>query len=179
MASVIKIGFLGAGNVNFGGAEGPWDHASRLEKMSGLKFVGIADPLTKRAEEVLATRKKGPAGHMYDECKVFISLEAMVSQAAPDAVIVGTPPFVRGSLTPGKDLERQLVNSDIHVFAEKPLTSDSPEDLLKYSAALEESLAAHKDVVLSVGYMFRLGAIDNYQHYHFQPKQLGVKAYWV
>ena len=31
MASVVHVGFVGSGAVNFGGAEGPWDHSKRLQ----------------------------------------------------------------------------------------------------------------------------------------------------
>jgi len=33
-AKIVKVAFIGAGCVNFGGAEGPWDHASRIENMA-------------------------------------------------------------------------------------------------------------------------------------------------
>ena len=48
----MKIAFLGAGFVNFGGLEGPWDHASRLEKIEGIEVVAIVDPLTEKASAV-------------------------------------------------------------------------------------------------------------------------------
>lgn len=51
---VLQIGFVGAGAVNFGGGEGPWDHASQLEKIGGIRVVGIADPDTARAHKALA-----------------------------------------------------------------------------------------------------------------------------
>ena len=34
---VLRVGFVGAGAVNFGGPEGPWDHATRLEKIGGVE----------------------------------------------------------------------------------------------------------------------------------------------
>jgi len=53
--SFMRIGFVGAGQVNFGGGEGPWDHASRLEKLFPrypLEIVGIADPDLERCKRV-------------------------------------------------------------------------------------------------------------------------------
>lgn len=42
MAEVLRIGFVGAGNANFGGGEGPWDHmppgSRRLEGLELLEF---------------------------------------------------------------------------------------------------------------------------------------------
>ena len=61
----IRIAFIGAGAVNFGGAEGPWDHATRIEKLHltrkqfeslqnvDFSVVGIADPDIERAMKVL------------------------------------------------------------------------------------------------------------------------------
>ena len=34
---VLRVGFVGAGKVNFGGSEGPWDHASRLERIGNIE----------------------------------------------------------------------------------------------------------------------------------------------
>ena len=51
----MRIAFLGAGFVNFGTTEGPWDHASRLEKMPGVEVVAIVEPLKEKAEKVNRT----------------------------------------------------------------------------------------------------------------------------
>ena len=42
MTEMLRVGFLGAGYVNFGGGT-VWDHASRLEKIDGIEIVAIAD----------------------------------------------------------------------------------------------------------------------------------------
>ena len=34
---ILQVAFIGAGAINFGGAEGPWDHATRLEKLGGVE----------------------------------------------------------------------------------------------------------------------------------------------
>ena len=57
MANQLRIAFIGAGGVNFGGAEGPWDHASRLEKIGDVSVAGVADPDTARATRVLQARQ--------------------------------------------------------------------------------------------------------------------------
>ena len=35
----LRVGFVGAGAVNFGSGGLPWDHASRLEKIGGVQVV--------------------------------------------------------------------------------------------------------------------------------------------
>jgi len=58
---MLHIAFCGAGQVNFGGGEGPWNHAKRLEQLNGsvqsrsgtpvgLKIVAIYDPFRAGAE---------------------------------------------------------------------------------------------------------------------------------
>ncbi len=54
----------------------------------------------------------------------------------------------------GRDVELQLVNAGIHVFCEKPVTTLSPEDYAEYSKTVAEG-AEKKNVIFSVGYMFR------------------------
>ena len=35
---VLKLGYVGAGGINFGTPEGPWNHAAKLEKFDGEQF---------------------------------------------------------------------------------------------------------------------------------------------
>lgn len=46
MAGDLTEAFVGAGSINVGGAPGPWDHASRLDKIGGTKMVALVDPET-------------------------------------------------------------------------------------------------------------------------------------
>ena len=80
----MRIGFVGAGNINFGGPGVPWDHASRLEKIGGVQFVGIADVDAERAKAVLSSRQAGSHGHLYQHCKVRIKCGAKRSCRSPD-----------------------------------------------------------------------------------------------
>ena len=90
--SALKIAYIGAGAVNFGGAEGPWNHSARLEKLGGVHFVAIVDPLVERAKSLLETKLKGPSASMYSECCVLPSYKDVLKMEArtkPDAVFVG------------------------------------------------------------------------------------------
>ena len=149
----VKIGFVGAGGVNFGGAEGPWDHASRLETIGGIAVVGVADLDTDRAEKALAARRAGRASEMYSQARAFGDLREMLTEAQPDAVFVGLPPECHGLAEPPNDAELVCADAGVHVFLEKPLASVLPEQL----APVAESLAAAAEggLIVSVGYMFR------------------------
>ena len=98
---MISVAFIGAGAVNFGGGDGPWDHATRLERIDGVKVIAIVDPLTQKAEGVLEKRWNSAHGSMYKECKVYPSIAVMLESVKPDAAFIGTPPFFRGSMEHG------------------------------------------------------------------------------
>lgn len=152
MAQELKIAFIGAGAVNFGGGEGPWDHASRLEKIGGVRVVGVADPGTDRAQAQLA-RRHGP---MYAGARVFGSYVDMLRETRPDAVWVGVPPNVHGTAEQGKDIELACVDAGVHVFVEKPLSCARPELVRPVADAVTKA-----SIITSVGYMFRYArAID-------------------
>ena len=89
MASVVRVGFVGSGAVNFGGAEGPWDHSKRLQllaKQFNLHFVGVADPLTEKAKAVVDGRLSTEFAPLYKECGVYDSHQRMMAEARPDVV---------------------------------------------------------------------------------------------
>jgi predicted dehydrogenase len=153
MADDLRIGFVGAGGVNFGGAEGPWDHATRLETIEGLAVVGLADPDAARAEGVLARRRAGPNGGMYSAAAVYPDARRMLADARPDAVFIGVPPNAHGGTAPPTDTELACAAAGVHMFIEKPLACVPPEELTPVAEAL--SAAADKGLIVSVGYMFR------------------------
>jgi predicted dehydrogenase len=149
----LRIGFIGAGAVNFGGGEGPWDHAGRLEKIGGVRIVGIADPDTARARKVLAARRKGPASAMYAEAAVDADFRSMIGRTRPDAVFIGVPPAAHAAARPPGDIELVCAAAGVHMFIEKPLAAVPPEKLAPVAEAMRK--AARKGLVISVGYMFR------------------------
>ncbi len=153
MADNLKIAFVGAGGVNFGGAEGPWDHATRLEAIPGLSVVGLADPDTARAESVLAGRRAGPGGAMYAAAGVYPDVGRMLAEASPDAVFIGVPPNAHGGWASPTDIELACAAAGVHMFIEKPLACVPPEELAPVAEGLAEASAT--GLIVSVGYMFR------------------------
>lgn len=74
-------------------------------------------------------------------------------------VFLGTPPVARGGSSAPVELD--LVNGGAHVFAEKPVSLAPPDDVIKYTANLEQAAHSHSDGVrrvVNVGYMFRHSA---------------------
>ena len=148
----IRIGFIGAGYVNFGGGEGPWDHASRLERLEGVRIVGVSDPCRERAQAVLAGRTS-PA---FEGAQAYATPRELLEQGRPDVVWIGVPPNAHGTLETSRDLELACAKAGVHLFIEKPLSNAEPEAVRPLCNALQQS-----NVLVSVGYMFRYSrAID-------------------
>ena len=85
----LRVLFVGAGAVNFGGAEGPWDHSRRLETLEGIKIVGIADPDYPKASAVLEEKRRCPHSSAYQECSVYRSCAEALDAAKPDVAFIG------------------------------------------------------------------------------------------
>ena len=47
---LIKLGWIGAGGINFGSLEGPWNHAVRMQKQNNVQFTAVVDPNVKAAQ---------------------------------------------------------------------------------------------------------------------------------
>jgi len=170
----VRVAFIGAGGVNFGGAEGPWDHASRLERIGGVTVVGAADLEVARAQRVLAERLAGPAAGMYAQAKAFADLGQMLAEARPHAVFVGLPPECHGLTSPPGDDELACAAAGVHIFLEKPLGSMPPERLAPVADALDE--AAGQGLIVSVGYMLRYGRAIDKMRQLIAEAPLGVRA---
>ena len=90
MAAELRIVFIGSGAVNFGGAEGPWDHSRRLEQLGGIKVVAIADPDLPKAQEVLKRKQGGPHGDLYSDCQLYADYKDALAATKPDIAFIGT-----------------------------------------------------------------------------------------
>jgi len=151
-ASLLRVGFIGAGSVNFGGGEGPWDHASRLEQIEGLQVVGVADPNVDGAKKKLAERSSA----MFNGARVFGDYRQMLDQAKPGVIWIGVPPNVHGTAEDGLDVELQCAEAGAHLFVEKPLSAFRPERVRPVLDAIKKS-----GVISGVGYMFRYSKAIN------------------
>ena len=121
----VKVAFIGAGGINFGSPEGPWNHSARLQLLPDVTFSAIVDPNQKLAQERIDTLQKGtvifgiwtsivwhtfcsvplfvPVGEHGDKwknTKVFPNYQAMLDDAAskPTAAFIGLPPKYHGAL---------------------------------------------------------------------------------
>lgn len=162
----LKFAFVGAGQVNFGGGEGPWNHAKRLEQIDtitqndkevkvSISVVGIADAYEDFANKVLENqRKKSLKPEMWKDTKVFSSATTMVETLEKiDAVIVGVPPAAHGTTKSPHNFEMICATKGIHMLIEKPISCYPLDDVDQVAKTLSE--AEENGVVISVAYMFR------------------------
>ena len=65
----VRVVFVGAGQINFGSPEGPWNHSFRLEHKLGprLKVMALIDPITENAEDVLKKKRESFVICAYNE----------------------------------------------------------------------------------------------------------------
>lgn len=85
----FNVLLVGAGEINFGSVEGPWNHSRRLESKLGtsLRVVGLVDPDQSRAAAALAGKQASDAAPAYASCKTF----STVAEAA-ESLSNGLPP---------------------------------------------------------------------------------------
>jgi predicted dehydrogenase len=171
MAKSVKVAFIGAGCVNFGGAEGPWDHASRIENMAKIAqheigsdkitlsvcVVGIADVDLRRAQAVLDIRRQKEISNpeVWSNTQLFTDYKEMLDETKPDCVFIGVPPLFHGQATEGRNIELECIKRGVHCFIEKPISVQHPHDMRREGLVAEMDNAEKNGVIVSVGYMFR------------------------
>jgi len=162
---MLRIAFIGAGQVNFGGGEGPWNHARRLEELYQtlrtqqgapvlLNVVAIYDPFVAHAARILE-KQRGLSKHpgLWRDTQVFGDYNSMFDSVQIEAVFVGVPPAAHGSLIAPSDIEIQCAKRGIHMFIEKPLSCHPLQDVQEVANVLASEVA--RGLIVSVGYMFR------------------------
>ena len=114
----VRLAFIGAGNVNFGGGAGPWDHAARFEQIAGVACVGVADVDIQRARAVIAARRNGVSPRTWTTCQGFADWRQMAETLHPNAVVIGLPPDQHGHPECPKDVELTLARMGIAMLIE-------------------------------------------------------------
>lgn len=137
--SIFNVVFAGAGGINFGSPEGPWNHSERLERLLGerLKVLAIIDPILavsqKRIDDKLATGNKIIL-NAYAQTQCFATIEEakqseIFSRSTVHLIVNGIPPHFRGTELKGKDADVQLINAFPNakaILTEKPVSAVDP-----------------------------------------------------
>lgn len=128
-ARSIRVCVVGVGKMGV-------SHLSIVRALDGVELVGVCDS----AAYTLDVLSK------YTGMRAFTSVDRMLDEVTPDAVVIATP---TGSHA---DLVRAALGRGIHVFCEKPLTLSATESA---GLALE---ARERGLVAQVGYHNRFVA---------------------
>ena len=122
--SELSVVFVGASRISFSGH----GHSTRIERILGsrLRVVAIVDPDAPRAEKVLAEKRAGERAAAYASCKVYSSVQRLLSgsQEHADIAIVAAPPIARGSVSAGADVEVMLAQAwpGVAILVERPVS---------------------------------------------------------
>ncbi|EIW70639.1 hypothetical protein TREMEDRAFT_68146 [Tremella mesenterica DSM 1558] len=149
----FNVLMIGAGPVNFGTPEGPWDHTPRSE----THVVGIVERDPLRADRVLSIKRADETARGgYKDTKVFSSIQeagaTLRGDSSPQLAVVGIQAFARGSTRTGRDTELQLIHQfpQIGLLIEKPISADDFSQVESVAQSLEKA-----NTITSVGYMLR------------------------
>ncbi|KAK9814110.1 hypothetical protein WJX72_000797 [[Myrmecia] bisecta] len=165
--NIVRIGWIGAGGINFGSLEGPWNHAIRLERFEDVVFTAVVDPNTSLAQQRVEDHSKGEFGSKWSKCKVYKDYHDMLAdpEGKPDAVVIGIPPWLHGAVRdPALNMEVQLAEAGVHMLIEKPISMQPAEEVEELAQVLDK-LGREKRLVIAVGYMLRFNpAIEAVKH---------------
>lgn len=175
----FRIAIVGAGQINFGSPEGPWNHSFRMEHKLGprLKVVALIDPSKENADNVLTHKRDSFVKSAYKDTAWFPDINAYIASVTPETkphvVWVGSPPAVRGSMQEGRNLEKVLADAlpGVGVFLEKPLTTSSVEDVAQVDKYIQGKLNP-----VSVGYMLRYLKVSQKLREIIEENKLRVMA---
>ena len=120
---MLKVALIGAGKMGI-------SHLSILGGYANAELVGVCDT-SKMVTDFLSKHGK---------FKCFSDYNKMIAEVKPDAVVVAVPTKYHYSII------KDLLNKNIHVFAEKPfcLNYDQSQELVK--------LASKNNLINQVGY---------------------------
>ncbi|MGX1695419.1 Gfo/Idh/MocA family protein [Microbacterium keratanolyticum] len=115
----VRVGVVGAGKMGL-------SHLAIVRALRDVELVGVVDA-TDYLLDVL---------NKYTGAQTYSTLEAMLAEARPEAVLIATPTGSHAALV------RTALESGVHVFCEKPLTLRAEESLALAALAQERGLVA-------------------------------------
>lgn len=158
---VFNVLYIGAGGIVFGNDWVHWNHSAHLERALGRRLcvVGIVDPNRERFDWVMSRKVASLAKGCYDNTRYYASVQEAAkglakSKSGPvQLIMLATPPQFRGSISPGRDLELQILatfGKEPAIFTEKPVTTGSVDEAYNVAHRLGAS-----GNLAGVGYMLR------------------------
>ncbi|UZJ55547.1 hypothetical protein CBS101457_004867 [Exobasidium rhododendri] len=164
MSAPFNVILVGAGEINFGSPEGPWNHSARLESILGSRLcvLCVIDPDVRRSEERISERQQGDTPAAWTHTIAVRTLpeakERLNSSTDVHLILLGCPPHFRGTCEKDRDMDLQVVSSFPHakgLLIEKPVAALDPQVADCQEVAVRLHSWAQRGAVISVGYMLR------------------------
>nr|CDI56092.1 uncharacterized protein BN887_02644 [Melanopsichium pennsylvanicum 4] len=170
MSGIFKVVIIGAGEINFGSPEGPWNHSARLEQIfknsaTQLHFIALVDPDISRAAQRIRDKRACSDPDVRSAWQLTKAFNCIAEAAAlliangddeVHLVILGCPPHFRGALQPGKRADLEMLEhfpKAKSYLVEKPVSAINP--FLSNDCDEVASRFAAAPGYTSVGYMLR------------------------
>lgn len=160
---LFQVILIGAGEINFGSPEGPWNHTARLEAelKASLKILAIIDPDVKRSQSRVAEKLRNTDANVraaYEQTSCYKSIQdasVFLGNAKVDLTILGCPPHFRGTCIEGKNMDIQLLTAFPQtrgILVEKPVSANDP---LQTDCRCVADAYERWGGIVCVGYMLR------------------------
>jgi predicted dehydrogenase len=157
----MRVGYVGLGWATHA------FHLPGVKRMQSVEIVGGSDPSAEQRDRW--TKATGTPA--------FATLDELLEQARPEAVVVATPPDSHAELC------RQALTGGAHVFCEKPFVSNTPEadDVLAAAAGAGKQVAVnhqYREFPIFAAVKERIGSDDAGRLVFCQMWQLMNLAPW-
>lgn len=163
--SPFNVILIGAGEINFGSVEGPWNHSARLEAILGtrLQVFAVVDPNVQLCRQRIIEREASHHGAAWQDTVVAESLsearDKIHHSAEIHLIVLGCPPHYRGTSQEGKDMDLQIIKyfpKVRGVLIEKPIAAQDPFDAdCSQVKQILKRWSEEEGTIISVGYMLR------------------------
>ena len=143
----LKIGIIGLGFVGT-------LHIDAIRRIPCADIIAVADSNLELAKSV---------SEEYGIPAYYNNIDDLIQYGRPDVIHDCTPNFLH------KEINIKVIQNDIHLFSEKPLTrtAEEAEEVLKV-------LKQHPEVVAGVNHCYRLNPMDQEMYSMVQMQKIGV-----
>ena len=140
-----KLAMIGCGTI------GDYHLGHFMQYGDLIEIVGLCDLIPEKAEKFV---ERAGCGKAYTDFRV------MLDETKPDMVFVCVPPYCHG------DIEKELLERNIHFFIEKPMSLD-----IKFAKWVRDEIEK-KGLITAVGFQMRYTNKSDYAHQFCKDNQI-------
>lgn len=143
----LKVGIVGLGFVGI-------LHIDAIRRIPYAEIVAVAD---KNMEQTKRIAEEYGIPQYYD------NVDDLINESRPDVIHNCTPNYLH------KEINIKVIQNEIHLFSEKPLTRTAQE-----AADVLSALREHPDVVTGVNHCYRMNPMVQEMYTMIQSGKIGV-----